>query len=411
MEEYDSTKMAIRKELDAAAAITDRVVEERRGLTADEKVKCLDHLAAAKKLEDRARDGAELQRQIGELGNIVGAHPLKGYEYPPGEGYESYSPSHKAGPGAAWGTAIVKSGHFKQGGGGGGDSGLLTPSGAVLVTVPPPEPVVLGQPVAMLRSVIPAERNAGQIRYLRQTVRDNQAAVVAPFARKPTSNYQLEPVEDKTRTIAHLSSPIHRNDLADSSALQAFVQSEMYYGIERALESEIITGDGTGEHLPGLANTSGVLAVPYATNLVTTTRKAVTALENEGLTGTAWVLNPADWEAVELSATTTGSLLMAEAGQATPVQSSARRLWGIPVVATPACPDGAGWLADFGSTRLFVTEEVSLTWFEGVYDANAFGTGDGASDFERNLIRFRVEGRFGFGVTRPSGVVHVDLSA
>lgn len=81
------------------------------------------------------------------------------------------------------------------------------------------------------------------------------------------------------------------------------------------------------------------------------------------------------------------------------------------VLCTSATP-GIGWLADFaGSTTLKVREEAAVDWSENTYDPNALGDGDGASDFERNMIRFRCEGRFGFAVTRPAGVVKVSLAA
>jgi hypothetical protein len=40
----------------------------------------------------------------------------------------------------------------------------LTPAGSILVPVPAPEPVALGQPVLSLRQVIPAEGSTGQFR-------------------------------------------------------------------------------------------------------------------------------------------------------------------------------------------------------------------------------------------------------
>jgi HK97 family phage major capsid protein len=192
----------------------------------------------------------------------------------------------------------------------------------------------------------------------------------------------------------------------------------MFFGLEQALEAEIITGSGTGEHIEGMANTAGIQTVPLITggpstaiDLVRTLRRALTRLEGYGLTGTGWVMNPADWEKVETLATTGGELLMASAGQQVPVDQAARRLWGIPVVSTPSCPAGVAYLADFlGSTKLYVREEANLSWSENTWDPDALGEGLGASDFARNLVRFRAEGRFGFAVTRPTGVVKVALA-
>jgi HK97 family phage major capsid protein len=173
-----------------------------------------------------------------------------------------------------------------------------------------------------------------------------------------------------------------------------------------------LNGDGTGEEFEGLDSTSGVLTVAYATNLITTTRKAVTKLEQQGSTGTGWCLNPADWEAIELAATSIGSLLMAEAGQRTPVKTAGRRLWGSPVATSVACPAGVGWYADWEvSTKLFVRDEAVIDWSEALYSPDRFGEGDGGTLFEANQIVVRAEGRFGFGVLRPSGIVKVDLTA
>lgn len=92
---------------------------------------------------------------------------------------------------------------------------------------------------------------------------------------------------------------------------------------------------------------------------------------------------------------------MAQAGQATPVDRAARRLWGAPVALSTAIAAGTGIVADFeAATRLWVNEEAQVKWSENVAD-----------DFVRNYVRLRVEGRFGFGVLRPLAVVEVDLTA
>ena len=72
---------------------------------------------------------------------------------------------------------------------------------------------------------------------------------------------------------------------------------------------------------------------------------------------------------------------------------------------------GIAYLADFSQMLLHIREEGRLDWSENIYDPNALGTGVGASDFQRNLLRFRFEGRFGLEIRRPSAIVEVDLTA
>lgn len=189
------------------------------------------------------------------------------------------------------------------------------------------------------------------------------------------------------------------------------MDTELRLGLEDALENEIINGDGTGDRFTGLNAVSGTQLQVWSGDLLTTTRQAVTKLEVLGLNGSGWVFHPADWERIELAANATGYQLT-QAGQALPVERAYRRLWSVPVVLCTSVTVGTGWLADFtGSTTLKVREEAAIDWSENTYDPNALGTGDGASDFERNMIRFRCEGRFGFAVTRPAGVVKVSLAA
>lgn len=296
---------------------------------------------------------------------------------------------------APWGDAVIKASS------GPGGFKALIPAGATTVAVPAPAVVELGRPVRSLLQLIPREPTAGVFGYLRQTCRTNNAAPVAVGALKPTSVYTTELVEDRARTIAHLSEAIPRQYLADAAMLRQWVESEMRYGLELALEAQVLNGDGVGENLLGILNTPGTQAQAWDTNLLVTTRKAVTKLETVDLTGTGWALNPADWERIELSTDADGQFLVGGPNAGPPVERASRRLWGIPVATSTAVPAGTGVLADFeGSTRLWVREEAEVSWSESVGD-----------DFSHNLLRMRAEGRVGFGVLRPIGAVEVDLTA
>jgi len=68
-------------------------------------------------------------------------------------------------------------------------------------------------------------------------------------------------------------------------------------------------------------------------------------------------------------------------------------------------PVGQALLGDWQFANFLEMEGVRVEWSEAVYDSGA-----GASDFERNLVRFRCEGRFGFYVGRPAAWAVVDLT-
>lgn len=391
--------------LAGAKTIVDDARKAGRDLTDEEHEQVSASMTKAKQLEldnyaERAKASGNFNAPLNDI--RLSSQP---WESPAG------GPQAKA-RGASWAKAMIRAAsdpvtHQFKG---------LTPSGSVLVDVPAPPPIELGRPVTSLRQLMINEPSSGQFAFLRQTVRTNNAAVVAPGALKPTSIYNFERVEDRCRVVAHLSEPIPRQDLSDAPVLAQFVQVEMFDGLERALEAEIIGGDGTGEHFTGLNATSGVQTVALlgatGVDLVHTLRRAITRLENYGLTGTGWVMNPADWENVETLATTGGELLLANAGQNVPVDQAARRLWGIPVVTSVSCPVGTAYLADWiGSVRCYVREQNMISWSENVWLPDGLGAGQGVGTFETNQVVARAEGRFGFAVLRPSGIVKVSLAA
>lgn len=391
----DGAKSAGRKLSDGEAAAVNEHRERATSLTAD-----------LERSVKRQREEIAIHAQIKQLSDDIGGAPDP-------SGSWSRSSGRKTVRGAEWAKAVIAQNsdgpRFKG----------LTSSGTTLVGVPAPPVIEAGRPATLLRSLIPSEPSTGVYQYLRQSTRTNNAAVVAAGARKPTSAYALTRVEGRCRTVAHLTEPINRADLDDAALLSDFLDAELLHGLERGLESEIVNGDASGEHFDGLLHVSGTTPVSFVSggatdglDLVLTLRRALTTLELLGIEADGFLLHPSDWESVETAATTTGGLVLAEAGARVPIDAAARRLFGKVVIASPAIAQGTGIAADFGgSTVLYVRDEARIDWSENVYQADAFGEDDGATDFERNMIRFRCEGRFGLAVTRPAGVAVVDLTA
>ncbi|MFE3109350.1 phage major capsid protein [Kitasatospora indigofera] len=416
MSVYKDLALELRAKLEAAQAIALKAEAEGRELTAEEIIEGKDLIAEAYRIKGRAMQAkadAAARKELAEFGAAIDGPRLKDGERSQG-GRGSGSKSHhldprvKAAGGSTWADTVIRRstdefGHFK---------GLLA-AGTVPVSVPlDPEPIRTDVPVLSLRQLIPVAPNTGpRFSYLRQTTRTNNAAVVAAGAKKPTSLYTLTRFDDRVRTIAHLSEPINKFDLEDAPSLRQFLDQEMRLGLELGLEGEILNGDGTGEHMTGIANVSGSQSQAWDTDLLTTTRRAITKLEKVGhLTGAGWIMDADAWETLELLQDNEARFYYGGPGNA--VNPTSRRLWGAPVVVSPAVATGTAYLVDWqAATRLHVLEDGTLDWSENLYDPNALGAGVGASDFERNMIRFRFEGRFGLEILRPSAIVEVDLTA
>jgi HK97 family phage major capsid protein len=246
-------------------------------------------------------------------------------------------------------------------------------------------------------AILPFKQRPVQYQYLRQTVRDNNAAPVAVGQLKPESKYGLTSIDGKLTVIAHVSEPTPEYWLLDNQSLQGFVQTEMQYGLERAVEGQVIGGDGTGENLTGILGTSGVVDIPFDTDPTTTVRTGITALELLGYAGGGIILHPLAWQQIELSRRADGT---PDLGSGIPVDRAAQRLWGLRIAVSNAVPVGTGILFDLGALAVTGDGNVRTQWSSGVAD-----------DFSRNQVRARTEGRFGLDVYRPNGIVKLDLDA
>ena len=249
----------------------------------------------------------------------------------------------------------------------------------------------------------PLDGNAFE--YFVQSVRTNAATAVADAATKPTSVLTVTPHQDRARVIAHLSEPAPVRLWYDHDEFVAWLTSEMVNGVLDGLEHQIIAGDGTGENMTGLLNTAGVTAVAFATDVVTTLRSALTALQIKGETPTGWALHPTDAEAVDLLRWGTSGGFLSE-GYATGLapgvsdSGSSNNVFGPDIrrVVSPTVPVGTAILGDFTKLRVYVRQDAHL-------DVDASGP-----LFTTNQFIARGEGRYGIGVLRPSAFAKIALS-
>lgn len=282
----------------------------------------------------------------------------------------------------------------------------LLPAGEIAesVQLQSESPVDQGKVASTFLDVLPVIKNSGsRFAYLQQVTRTNNAAPVAKGGTKPTSTYELDRIEEDLVVVAHLSQPIDKFWLDDSPALGEFIGGELVYGLTRALESQALSGSGTGENMKGLLTTSGVQQQEFvadaavAGSWLRTARAAITKLEAEGHTPAAFFVSPADWEAAETSRVSTGQLDLGNQ----PVDSAARRLWGVPAVVCQTLTAGQAALMGAGAAALNTDGRgVEIRWSENV-----------GEDFSKNQIRARCEGRFQMSVYRPKGVVVIDTAA
>lgn len=270
----------------------------------------------------------------------------------------------------------------------------LVATGTTVTTVPlSPDPIAAGVvPTSVLEALEAVVRDSPVYRYLRQTVRENNAAIVAPGAVKPTSKVSVEPVEGRLQVFAHISEYVDEYLLKDASTLSSFLTTQLFFMLQEAVEDEILNGDGSEGHLRGLLNTSGVQVQPFATDAVTTLRLAALKLENVGQVADLFIVNSTDWAEIETQRVTSGSFDLGG-----PVDRATQKLWGTQVVTSTRIAAGTALALDRSAVGFDTDGALDTKW-------------DQSGGFDKNQVRARVEGRFGLSVYQTAGIVKTTLS-
>lgn len=380
----------------AAQQIVDRAKAAGRDFTESEQAETKGHFAEAERLAaliDRAEKSAALVTAIGGLepNEVSWSH----------DGYQPAGLSAGAKVLALTGTAAkVHAGQIASkalGTTGGFGTKAVLETGSVVTPVPLQSGIIeQGKVPASLLEMLPVTVRSGPTyRYLRQTARTNNAAIVAAGGTKPTSVFTIEEVDGKLEVFAHLSEPIDKYLLSDAAELSRFIGAEMLYGLNLAVETEVLSGAGTAGHLTGILATSGVQTQAFSVDKLTTLRAAITKLESIGYTASAFGLNPADWETIETTRNTGGNFDLNG-----PVDRAGRKVWGVPVVLSTGLTAGTALALDASAATISTDAQgIETKWSDQSGDL-----------FDKNQLKVRTEGRFNIDVVAPAAIVVATLT-
>lgn len=283
-------------------------------------------------------------------------------------------------------------------------TGASSTSGGALVT-PNYYPGVteLGRRPLTIRQVITnLQTDSDAIEYVRITGETNSAAAVAEATAsgdgsgsKPESAMTLERVTANVKTIAHWI-PATKRALADASQLRGLIDAFLEYGLDEELEDQIVAGNGSGENFTGILETSNTQSQAWDTDVFRTTRVARRKIRTVGRRiPNAFILNPEDWEIIDLKRDNQNQFYGAGPFAVTPPT-----LWGLPVVECEAVPAGTGLVGDFTTCVLWDREQATIS------------ASDSHSDFfTRNLVAILAELRAAFGILKPNAICEIDLTA
>lgn len=275
-------------------------------------------------------------------------------------------------------------------------------SAGALVT-PDRRPGILAEPDQrlFLRDLIaPGQTDSNAIEYVRETGFTNSAASVAELALKPESDLKFAMVTTGVSTIAHWLRA-SRQILADAAMLRSYIDQRLRYGLALEEEKQLLSGTGTDGDLTGILTVAATYAAPGGITIASPTRVDVLRLaalqaQLAEYPATGIVINPEDWAAIELTKTSDGAYLFAN-----PTNLAGPRLWGLPVVATPAIDAGT-----------FVTGSLRMAaQIFDRQDATIEVSTEDRDNFVRNAVTVLCEERLGFAIFRPEAIISGDFPA
>lgn len=412
-----------------AREIVEKALVEGRPMTEDERNKSLNMVNDAK----QGLDDVALERKIAELQEAA----AKGKEEETQEEVKGSMGERFAQNKAykAWMKQVAPNGHIPE-----SAKGLNSP--AFQVDMPFEKKAVLtgasatsggafiqnddtgiyvpmGRKPLKLRDLISVRStNSDMVEFVRQTAQVTQAAGVAEATSaaaptvvttatgtplvytstvtnnagggyKPEGTMAFEKVTTPVETVA-VWIPVTKRALADAAQLRGIIDQELRDSLMDEIETNILFGQATPDFV-GLAETTGILTQAFSTNILTTARKAITNLATNGLEAspTAFVVAPADWEAVELALFAAAPYL--------PYQQS---MWRIPVVESQYLTAGTAYLGNWKQAVMWDRQQVTIS----VSDSHA-------DFFIRNLVAVLAEARAAFGVLKPKSFVEIATAA
>ena len=309
----------------------------------------------------------------------------------------------------SWGQQFTKSDVYKAFAGGNTQKARFeiknTLTGADANVAPDRKPgIVSGAFLPLtLESFLPAmATSSNAIEFTRENVFTNSAAEVAEGVAKAESALTWTLVNMPVSTVAHWIK-ISRQLAADNTALAAYVDTRMRYGVNQKVEAQLVAGDGAAPNISGILDGGNFTAHGIADGALGASlkklvliRKIMAASWAAGFPADGILLNPADWAAIEIDLLTTaaGQTLysVSEGGQA--------RLFGVPVI------QSTGMTADNVAVGAFA-QAYMIHNREGVVVEMSDSDSD---NFTKNLITIRAERRLALATERPAAVRAGDLT-
>jgi HK97 family phage major capsid protein len=213
------------------------------------------------------------------------------------------------------------------------------------------------------------------------------------YGLKPRSDLKFTTQMYPLATIAHIMYA-HNTVLDDEPRLRNIINQEMSEGVKDAEDLQILYGDGTDTNIRGITQTQGIQSYTQTAgeHRASALRRAITRVQLARLSATGVVLNPLDWEDIELEEDNQGRYLLVQSV----AQGAEQTVWRLPVIPSDVMLEGRFLLGAFGTgAKIYDRQQV-----------NVQVSTENRDMFERNTLTFRGEERIAVSMDRPEAFVY-----
>lgn len=245
-----------------------------------------------------------------------------------------------------------------------------------------------------IRDALPVGRTSSNlVQYTKENVFTNNAGIqVTEGSLKPESGITFTLANAPVVTLAHWI-PVSKQVLDDAPMLQGYINGRLMYGLKLIEEFQLLNGDGLGGNISGLlaaGNSTAYNRTTAGDTKIDVLRRSITQGALSEYDVDTIVLNPADWEGVELTKGTDGQYVWAN-----PSGMLGSQIWGKRVIATNAIATGKFLVGAFSmGAQIWDRQDASIQIsFEN--DVN----------FVKNMATLLCEERLALTVYRPTAFI------
>jgi HK97 family phage major capsid protein len=263
-------------------------------------------------------------------------------------------------------------------------------------------PGIIANPnrILTIRDALPVGRTGSNlVQFTRENVFTNNAGpqaegspVVVENVTKPESGITFTLANAPVVTLAHFI-PVSRQVLEDAPQLESYVNSRLTYGLKLEEEDQLLNGSGLSGNISGMLTSGNNVAYNRAATgdtAIDTLRKAITQAALAEYPVDTIVINPADWEGIELTKATDGQYIVAN-----PMNMMPATIWGKRVVATNSISAGTFLVGAFMMGAQIwdrMDAAVQISYEDG-------------DNFKKNMATLLAEERLALTIYRPAAFI------